>query len=309
MATNLRDRGYSSSVSSGLNDSRGYPSSYTKTSSSTSSTPTTTTTKKATTSTASTPTASMPVPVATSTVTSAPVETVSYGGGGGGGGVDTSAEDEAKKRAQAAAKAAMLSAYAANNSYQTQLNDLNKSLNNRRSILKSSYNNALNTLLSDYDLSKGNINNTASDSLKQAYITNMMNQRNLKQKLASQGLTGGATESTVARLLNAYGNNRNSINSERSRNLSSLENNYNTNRNSALSNYNNALAQLEAENFAERAKLQTALNDRLYSAVNDYAASGAYDDDVYKQLYTSVLNPFLSNNNAEAYKNFSHYFG
>lgn len=244
------------------------------------------------------------VPVATQTV-SEPV----YSSGGGGGGTDTSAEDLAKQKAQASAKAAMLSAYAAQNSYQTQLNALNDSIKARQNALKSNYDSALNALLSDYNLSKGNINTDAANSLKQAYITNMMNQKNLKQRLAGQGLTGGATESTIARLLNAYGNNRNNINADRSRNLSSLENNYNTNRNTALSNYNNALAQLEAENYSQKAALQQALNDRLYSAVADYAASGAYDDDVYQQLYTGVLAPYASKNNVQSFLNYAKYFG
>ena len=282
MALNLRDKGYPASYTpqTPTSSKKGITVTTNGGGSSSGTSSKKTTTKSGGTS--STKASSTSTPTTGVLATSVPASTVveSYSGGAS---VDTSAQDEAKKKAQASAKAAMLSAYAAQNAYQNQLNALNSSISQRQGYLKSNYDSALSTLLSDYNLSKGNINTDAGNSLQQAYITNMLNQKNLKQKLASQGLSGGATESTVARLLNAYGNNRNSINNERSRNLSSLENSYNANRNSALSAYNSALAQLEADNYAQRSALQNALQDRLYSAISDYANSGAYDDDVYNQ--------------------------
>lgn len=179
----------------------------------------------------------------------------------------------------ATAKAAMLSALGAQRTWQLGLQALNNSMKMRKNALKSNYDSSLESLKSDYDFSSGNINSNAENSLKQAYVNNMMSQKNLKQKLASQGLTGGATESTLARLLNAYGNNRNNIDTQRNKDLSSLENVYTSNRSKALQDYNNALANLEIENYNAQNTLANTFYDRINQAIYDYANSGNASDD------------------------------
>lgn len=54
-----------------------------------------------------------------------------------------------------------------------------------------------------------NANNQAADkSLKEAYIANMLAKRNLPQQLKAVGVSGGASETTLADIQNTYMNNR-----------------------------------------------------------------------------------------------------
>ena len=49
--------------------------------------------------------------------------------------------------------------------------------------------------------------------LKQSYVQRMQNQKTLNKNLASQGIRGGASETSNLNLATSYENNRNSINS------------------------------------------------------------------------------------------------
>lgn len=67
-----------------------------------------------------------------------------------------------------------------------------------------------------------NANNQAADnSLKEAYIANMMAKRNLPQQLKAAGVSGGATETTMSDIENTYMNNRFGI--EANRNNANLQ--------------------------------------------------------------------------------------
>lgn len=72
--------------------------------------------------------------------------------------------------------------------------------------------NAANTV---YKTSMGNLNDATESSLRQAYIKHMQDERNLPQQMQAFGLSGGATETNLANMKNAYGNNRTSIMNER----------------------------------------------------------------------------------------------
>lgn len=58
-------------------------------------------------------------------------------------------------------------------------------------------------------------NDNAEAALREAYIANMMAQRNLPQQLKANGISGGATETTYADIMNTYMNNRNNIEKEK----------------------------------------------------------------------------------------------
>lgn len=61
-----------------------------------------------------------------------------------------------------------------------------------------------------------NANNQAADnSLKEAYIANMLAKRNLPQQLKAVGVSGGASETTLADIQNTYMNNRFGIEANR----------------------------------------------------------------------------------------------
>lgn len=72
--------------------------------------------------------------------------------------------------------------------------------------------NAANTT---YNTSMNNLNNAADSSLRQAYIKHMQDQKALPQQMQAFGISGGATETNLANMRNAYGNNRTSILNEK----------------------------------------------------------------------------------------------
>ena len=61
------------------------------------------------------------------------------------------------------------------------------------------------------EASKADIDKQRETALKQAYIGNMMDQKNVDQQLKARGITGGLSESTRAAMQNNYRTNRNSI--------------------------------------------------------------------------------------------------
>jgi hypothetical protein len=171
--------------------------------------------------------------------------TSSYSGGGGysygGGGGDSSpAPDPAAVAASIAA----------------QMN----------SIAKKAYKRNKETIQTIYDTSKGTFdtnlannngqleaqarysrqlaNADAEQAMREAYINQMLSRRDMGQWLASQGLTGGASETTRASLENAYQNARAQIDAERSRGVSDINMNYNNNIAQAIRQYNEQIAQL-----------------------------------------------------------------
>lgn len=55
---------------------------------------------------------------------------------------------------------------------------------------------------------------SAGDQLRQAYVNNIQNQRQVQNNLAKAGIRGGMTETANMNLANAYGNQRGQINSD-----------------------------------------------------------------------------------------------
>lgn len=184
--------------------------------------------------------------------------------------------------ANVAAKAGMVSALMNQRLYNDTMSDITKQAAQRKSDLQSMYDTALKNINAEHQNSSNNINNTASKNLQQAYINNMLGQKNLAQKMASQGLTGGATESTLARLINAYGNNRNSINGQKATDLANLQTQMDARRNSALSDYTSALSQMYQDAFNQRVQARNQFNSGMLDALNQYAMSGAADDNWFE---------------------------
>ena len=114
-----------------------------------------------------------------------------------------------------------------------------------------------------YDFGSGKVNAGADSSLQQAYLNKMDNMRTLPQMMSAQGLTGGMTETTNARLLNAYGNNRNNIERGRADNLADLLNVYQTNTGKAQQDYNTRLAEAYNQMKQGIAADRAAFNQQL----------------------------------------------
>ena len=62
-----------------------------------------------------------------------------------------------------------------------------------------------------------------NEKLKQAYVSQAQNQRNLNNNLMQAGIRGGASESSMLNLANTYQNTRNSLNSEKATALQKID--------------------------------------------------------------------------------------
>ena len=71
---------------------------------------------------------------------------------------------------------------------------------------------------------KTNINQAADENARQAYVQYMQSQKALPQQLASQGVSGGATETANLGLQTAYQNNVNAINKNKANRIQEIDN-------------------------------------------------------------------------------------
>lgn len=196
---------------------------------------------------------------------------------------------QAAANQQRAAEAAAAMRAAAQNAYDRGMSNLNAAFDSRMRALGDNFNSTKDQLGQALNSSTDSVNKDADRSLKQAYINRMMNERNLNQQLSSQGLSGGATESTLARLYNNYGNSRNSIEGTRADNLTDLNNTYNTNLASALQAYNNAVADAEAQRAQMMNNLENALANGQISAEENYQNALNSNNSAYMDALGNAL--------------------
>lgn len=131
---------------------------------------------------------------------------------------------------------------AAEEAYMKSKANLDTAYGNTYKTLQDNLNSALGRMEENYKYGEGIQRDDANKSLQQAYINYMMNKRNLAQNLAASGISGGATESSLANMYNNYGNSRNSINTTLAQNLKDLQNTYENNIASANQAYNSQWA-------------------------------------------------------------------
>ena len=185
---------------------------------------------------------------------------------------------------QAMSKAA-LDAYSRNkaaldNAYASKRNNINSSFENTKMRLND-----------NYEHSKAGINTDAESALQQAYINKMLSLKNLPQQLAAQGLSGGASESTLAGLYNNYGNARNEIDRSRNDNLANLGQTYQNNLSDILNQYNSALSSADDARAQYLMQIENALaNNQTNSYDNLFGAMSSLDNS-----YLSAMQNALSN--------------
>lgn len=155
---------------------------------------------------------------------------------------------------------------AADDAYNRNVATLNDAYAQRGELLKDNLNTTLKNLQTDYDASRETINKDATKAFKEAYINKMLSNRNLAQNMAAQGLSGGASETTMAGMENNYGNARNNIQTTMDDNLGNLENLYDKNRNSAYQAYNEQLAQDALTKAQYMTQFEQARQNNLASA-------------------------------------------
>jgi hypothetical protein len=139
----------------------------------------------------------------------------------------------------------------------------------RLNALQANYNNAKSKLDSSFNSGETELNQNADRDLREAYIANKLNQRDMAQYLAGQGVTGGAAESILANLYNTYGNNRNAIENNRADNLRAL-----------LANYQGTLGDIENSYLSGMADADSDYASAINNAMQSYYSNLA---DLQKQ--------------------------
>ena len=87
----------------------------------------------------------------------------------------------------------------------------------------------------DYNLQKQAAER--DEALREAYIQGEMSKRNIAEQLSRQGITGGAAESTLARLISNYQGARNEARGDYASGVQEMGNNYMTNANQNTNYY------------------------------------------------------------------------
>ena len=205
--------------------------------------------------------------------------------------------DQMNAAAQAAYDRGMSSL---DDAYNRQIELLGGSYDKQKSTLAENLERARTNLLNSYNNSRSNMERDAESSLRQAYVNNMLQRRNIAQQLSAMGLTGGMTETTLAGMANNYGNQRNDINRGLAKNLANIESGYNTNLSElegnysssladALSAYNSQLANANSQRLSQLIALENALADSKRDAYSNYQNMlNNYNNNYYDLLRSAI---------------------
>ena len=211
-----------------------------------------------------------------------------YGEGGyfsGGGGNDYSsmiANLIAQQRA------------AAEQAYGNSMARLDEAWEANQKSLSGNLNSTLDRLKNQFDYSQNQVNNDAAKSLREAYTNYMLNKKNLAQGLAAMGVSGGATESNMARMFNNYGSARNNINTTAAENLAKLLNEYQGNVSNANQLYNSQYADAMNQRTAQLNNLEQALASAL---TNLYTGNNLSQYANYASTLANLAQPTFSSGN------------
>lgn len=155
---------------------------------------------------------------------------------------------------------------AAQAAYDASRGRLDEAWGNTQRALSDNLGLALANLRQQYDYGSGVARKDAANSLREAYINYMMNRKNLGQNLSAMGVSGGATESSLAKMYNNYGSSRNDINNVLADNIAELLNNYQNNVASANQAYNSQFADANMNYVNNLNALEQALANNMMSS-------------------------------------------
>ena len=110
------------------------------------------------------------------------------------------------------------------NPYEQKYNDIQKAYEEQEEAIREQNRLAVEQGVNRLNAQKNNINQSAEDNARQAYIMHMQAQKALPQQLASQGVTGGATETANLGLATTYQNNVNDIDRNKANALQDIDN-------------------------------------------------------------------------------------
>lgn len=186
----------------------------------------------------------------------------------------------------------------AQNAYNSNKNAIQAMYNNSKNSINSTYNSGRGALDASYQAQQEALRRERENANRQAYVNRMNTERDLAQNLSAQGLSGGANESTLAKVYNNYGNSRNAIEEDYTDNITELSGTYNGALADLQSQYNslmNALeqqtAQYNMQNENQFANLQTdALGDYVNRVYQDNYNSQQMANQMALDKYQTALN-------------------
>jgi len=162
------------------------------------------------------------------------------------------------------------------NNYNSLLEMLNANYGDILNALGLNYADSQSLLDSQLNASRDELENSRRRALQEAYISRMMQEKNLADQLDAYGLTGGAAESVMANMRNNYANNRNAVEENTQNNLRELLLNYLGNVTDARQRYNDSLMKAQSSRLSD---MNEAANYR------SRARAEAYED-----LYNTLAN-------------------
>lgn len=110
------------------------------------------------------------------------------------------------------------------NPYEDKYNELKAAYDRQEELLREQNRLAVEQGVNRLESQKYNVNQSADENARQAYVQYMQSQKALPQQLASQGVSGGATETANLGLQTAYQNNVNTINQNKANRLQEIDN-------------------------------------------------------------------------------------
>ena len=158
--------------------------------------------------------------------------------------------------------------------WQNQLNQQKESAKTSYDSLvgaaQGTYDNALKMYSDSNNNAVGKVQDATGNAMRQAYISNQMQQRNIGQQMAALGRSGGASESTLLGIANTYGQTRGNLDTQRNTQLGDLALELSRQNASALSardeanagylsDYNSAVSGYETAYAAQQAQIEQQL--------------------------------------------------
>ena len=234
--------------------------------------------------------------------------TTTYGSGGNGS--NTTTKDSTKTGTKTSSSSSAYTGYggsgdylaalyaqrqqAAQDAYDKSKALLDEAYSTAKGNYDNIYNSGANQLKKTYNNSLGKINSNATDAFRQAYVNRMLSEKNMSQRLAAMGLSGGASESAMVKLLNNYGNARNNIQRTLDTNRNDLEMNYSSNLNDLYNAYQSQMAALDQNRASQLAQLLNNLNNQIAGVQSDYFSMLAKNPE-YLQMALGQANNNMNN--------------
>jgi len=183
------------------------------------------------------------------------------------------------------------------NVYNSMMDDYRAMMEAQAAQRQAEYENAKSQLTGAYERGKQNLNQSADDAYRQAYITYMNKRKGLNQQLANAGINGGAAESSIASLFNNYGSDRAGIARQQMASLGDLEADYNANLGNLSANYGNDYTNILSDYYGNLANMRASyaqdlanLLQKSRNAQSSSVASGSTEGGEASPELASVSN-------------------